>query len=157
MTYRPVGRETFALPPESVLEPSLSRCIETVAREEFRRGVQTLAAREGDEALAEGLRFRSSSNEAPSAGGWTCSSGRHQPGGAYREKEGGWTESSPLFGNAREAHYYNPVPVCAMPPGVELSDGPGIGPGPRPPGGQPRRKKPDWSLTIWSMLLSVCV
>jgi hypothetical protein len=38
---------------EIVLEPDLSRCIETTAREEFQRGVQALAAGEEDEALAE--------------------------------------------------------------------------------------------------------
>ena len=42
-----------AQPAEIRLEPDLSRCIETVAREEFRRGVQTLAAGKGNEALAE--------------------------------------------------------------------------------------------------------
>jgi hypothetical protein len=42
-----------ARPAEIILEPDLSRCIETVAREEFRRGVQTLAAGKGNEALAE--------------------------------------------------------------------------------------------------------
>ena len=42
-----------ARPTEIILEPDLSRCIETTAREEFRRGVQTLAAGEGDETLAE--------------------------------------------------------------------------------------------------------
>ena len=42
-----------AQPAEIILEPDLSRCIETVAREEFRRGVQALAAEKGNEALAE--------------------------------------------------------------------------------------------------------
>jgi len=42
-----------ARPAEIILEPDLSRCIETVAREEFRRGVQALAAGKGNEALAE--------------------------------------------------------------------------------------------------------
>ena len=40
-------------PAEIILEPDLSRCIETIAREEFRRGVQALAAGKGNEALAE--------------------------------------------------------------------------------------------------------
>jgi hypothetical protein len=51
-----VGRSEMrgkARPTEIILEPDLSRCIETVAREEFRRGVQTLAAGEGDERLAQ--------------------------------------------------------------------------------------------------------
>jgi len=42
-----------ARPAEIIFEPNLSRCIETVAREQFRRGVQALAAGKGSEALAE--------------------------------------------------------------------------------------------------------
>jgi len=42
-----------ARPAEIILEPELSRCVEMTAREEFRRGVQTLAAGQGDETLAE--------------------------------------------------------------------------------------------------------
>jgi hypothetical protein len=69
----------------------------------------------------------------------------------------GLEQVQPPFRNAREAHYYNPVSGCTMPPGVELSDDPGIGPGPGPPRGPQGPPKPDVSLTIWSMLLSVCV
>ena len=42
-----------ARPAKVILEPNLSRCIETTAWEEFRRGVQALAAGKGNEALAE--------------------------------------------------------------------------------------------------------
>jgi hypothetical protein len=38
---------------EIVLEPDLTRCIETTAREEFQRGLRVLAAGQGDEALGE--------------------------------------------------------------------------------------------------------
>ena len=51
-----IGRSEMrgkAQPAEVILEPNLLRCIETMAREEFRRGVQMLAAGEGNEALAE--------------------------------------------------------------------------------------------------------
>ena len=69
----------------------------------------------------------------------------------------GLDQVQPPFRNAREALYYIPISVCAMPPGVELSDEPGIGPGQGLPCGPPGPPKPDVSLTIWSMLLSVCV